>query len=412
MRGGDGSDSLPCALNPADTAQNTKRVSPENSFMHNFIFKNPTEILFGRGMIAELGGRVPPHTPVLLLYGGGSIKRNGVYDQVKTALKNHRVIEFGGIEVNPLYETCLKAVEQVRSNQAGFILAVGGGSVLDAAKFIAAAARFDGADPWDLLRTHGQNIQAALPLGAVLTLPATGSESNGNAVISRQATHEKLALASGLVFPAFSVLDPETTFSLPQKQVRNGIVDAYVHVIEQYLTYPAAAPLQDRFAEGILQTLIEVGPVTLAEPQNYDARAAFMWSATLALNTLIGCGVPQDWSTHMIGHELTAFYGLDHAESLAVVMPGVWVHQIERKRAKLAQLGERVWGVSQAEETIARTDAFFASLAMPTRLKDYGISAADAAAKVEARFAARGQRLGERGDLMPADAAAILRLRA
>jgi len=380
--------------------------------MRNFIFNNPTEILFGRGMIAELGRRVPAQIPVLLLYGGGSIKRNGVYEQVRAALKEHHVVEFGGIEANPLYETCLKAVEQVRASQAGFILAVGGGSVLDAAKFIAAAARFEGADPWDLLRTHGQVIKAALPLGAVLTLPATGSESNGNAVISRQATREKLALASGLVFPAFSVLDPETTFSLPQKQVRNGIVDAYVHVMEQYLTYPAAAPLQDRFAEGILQTLIEVGPVTLAEPKNYDARAAFMWSATLALNTLIGCGVPQDWSTHMIGHELTAFYGLDHAETLAIVLLGVWKHELERKRAKLEQYGQRVWKVRTATGTIARTEKFFQSLGMPTRLGDYQINAAEAAEKVRARFAERNTVLGEHGDLKPEAVAAILRSRA
>ncbi len=380
--------------------------------MRNFIFNNPTEILFGRGMIAELGRRVPAQIPVLLLYGGGSIKRNGVYEQVRAALKEHHVVEFGGIEANPLYETCLKAVEQVRASQAGFILAVGGGSVLDAAKFIAAAARFEGADPWDLLRTHGQVIKAALPLGAVLTLPATGSESNGNAVISRQATREKLALASGLVFPAFSVLDPETTFSLPQKQVRNGIVDAYVHVMEQYLTYSAAAPLQDRFAEGILQTLIEVGPVTLAEPQNYDARAAFMWSATLALNTLIGCGVPQDWSTHMIGHELTAFYGLDHAETLAIVLLGVWKHELERKRAKLEQYGQRVWKVRTATGTIARTEKFFQSLGMPTRLGDYQINAAEAAEKVRARFAERNTVLGEHGDLKPEAVAAILRSRA
>ena len=380
--------------------------------MQNFIFKNPTEILFGRGMIAELGRRVPAHTPVLLLYGGGSIKRNGVYDQVKAALNKHRVIEFGGIEANPLYETCLQALEQVRANQVGFILAVGGGSVLDAAKFIAAAARFEGTEPWDLLRTHGEGIEAALPLGAVLTLPATGSESNGNAVISRQATREKLALTSGAVFPAFSVLDPETTFSLPQKQVRNGVVDAYVHVIEQYLTYPAAAPLQDRFAEAILRTLIEAGPVTLAEPQNYDARAALMWSAALALNTLIGCGVPQDWSTHMIGHELTAFYGLDHAETLAIVLPGVWKHELERKKAKLEQYGQRVWKVRSVTGAIARTEKFFHSLGMPTRLRDYKISAAEAAEKVRARFAERNTVLGEHGDLRPDAVAAILRSRA
>ena len=380
--------------------------------MQNFIFKNPTEILFGRGMFAELGGRVPANTPVLLLYGGGSIKRNGVYEQVKTALKNHRVIEFGGIEANPLYETCLKALDQVKASQVGFILAVGGGSVLDAAKFIAAAARFDGADPWDILRSSGKHVKTALPLGAVMTLPATGSESNGNAVISRQSSREKLALASGVVFPVFSVLDPETTFSLPQKQVRNGVVDAFVHVMEQYLTYPAGAPLQDRFSESILQTLIETGPVTLVELRNYEARAAFMWSATLALNTLIGCGVPQDWSTHMIGHELTAFYGLDHAETLAIVLPGILKHELERKKAKLEQYGQRVWKVRTATRAIARTEKFFHSLGMPTRLRDYKISAAEAAEKVRVRFAGRNTVLGEHGDLKAETVAAILRARA
>jgi NADP-dependent alcohol dehydrogenase len=389
-----------------------KKEKNDYDIMQNFIFKNPTEILFGRGMIAELGGRVPTTAPVLLLYGGGSIKRNGVYDQVKAALKNHRVIEFGGIEANPLFETCLKAVEQIKANQIGFILAVGGGSVLDAAKFIAAAARFEGADAWDLLRTGGAAIKAALPLGSVMTLPATGSESNSNAVISRQATQEKLALASPFVFPVFAVLDPETTFSLPPKQVRNGIVDAFIHVMEQYMTYPSAAPLQDRFSESILQTLVEVGPVTLAEPKNYDARAAFMWSATMALNGLIACGVPQDWSTHMIGHELTAFYGLDHAESLAIVLPGVWKHELAHKQAKLEQYGQRVWKAKTATGAIAKTEKFFHALGMPTRLGDYKISGAEAAKKVSTRFAERKTVLGEHADLKPEAVAAILRSRA
>jgi len=380
--------------------------------MQNFEFKNPTEILFGRGMIAQLESRVPAGAPVLLLYGGGSIKRNGVYDQVKAALKNRQVVEFGGIEANPLYETCLEAVKAVRFNQVGFILAVGGGSVLDAAKFIAVATRHEGADPWEILRPHGQSIQAALPLGAVLTLPATGSESNGNAVISRKATTEKLAFASILAFPVFSVLDPETTYSLPRKQVRNGIVDAFMHVMEQYMTYPSAAPLQDRFAEAILETLIETGPVTLAEPENYDARAAFMWSATMALNTLIGSGVPQDWSTHMIGHELTAFYGLDHAETLAIVLTGVWKHQFDRKKAKLEQYGQRVWKVRAAEEAMARTEDFLHALGMPTRLGDYTIDAREAAEKVRTRFAERETKLGEHGDIGPDAAAEILRSRA
>jgi NADP-dependent alcohol dehydrogenase len=381
--------------------------------MQNFSFRNPTEIVFGKGMIAEIATRVPTDVPVLLLYGGGSIKRNGVYEQVKRALgSQRRVIEFGGIEPNPLHETCVKAVAVARAEEVGFLLAVGGGSVLDAAKYVAAAVCYEGADPWEILTSCGAVVKRALPLGTVLTLPATGSEANGNAVISRRSTQEKLFFGSPLSFPVFSVLDPETTYSLPQKQVRNGIVDAFAHVMEQYMTYPAAAPLQDRLAEALVHTLVEVGPQTLAAPRDYDLRASLMWAATLALNTLLGCGVPQDWATHGIGHELTAFYGLDHAESLAVVMPGVWTHQIERKRAKLTQLGQRLWGLSRAEDTITRTDAFFASLAMPTRLADYGIRAADAAARIEQRFTARGLALGEHGDLLPAAVSAILRLRA
>lgn len=381
--------------------------------MQNFTFRNPTEILFGKGMIAEIGSRVPSGVPVLLLYGGGSIQRNGVYAQVKAALKAHpSVVEFGGIEPNPRHETCLKAVALVRAKQVGFVLAVGGGSVLDAAKYIAAAACYDGADPWTILTSFGAVVKRALPIGTVLTLPATGSESNGNSVISKQATQEKLFFGSPLTFPVFSVLDPETTYSLPAKQVRNGLVDAFAHVMEQYMTYPAAAPLQDRLAEGVIHTLVEVGPRTLAAPQDYEARASFMWAATLALNTLIGCGVPQDWATHMIGHELTAFYGLDHAESLAVVMPGVWTHQLERKQAKLIQFGQRLWGVATAAETIARTEAFWRSLGMPTRLSEYGIKAEDAAARVQKRFAERGMAVGEYGDITPVQVAEILRLRA
>jgi len=380
--------------------------------MQNFIYKNPTEIIFGRGTIKELASRVPANGPVLLLYGGGSIKRNGVYDQVRSALNEHVVVEFADIEPNPLCETCLKAVEVVKARQIQFILAVGGGSVLDASKFIAAAACFTGSDPWEILRTHGDVVKTALPIGTVLTLPATGSESNNSAVISRKSTQEKLHFTSNFVFPVFSVLDPETTFSLPSKQVRNGIADAFVHVMEQYLTYPAAAPLQDRLAEAVLQTLVEVGPVTLANPKDYEARATFVWSATLALNTLIGCGVPQDWSTHMIGHELTAFYGLDHAETLAVVLPGTWKYKLEQKRAKLVQYGRRVWNVNSAEQAIEKTEAFFRSLGLPTRLGDYQIPGTEAAEKVRARFAKRRAVFGEHADIGADAAAAILTLRA
>ncbi len=375
--------------------------------MDNFVYCNPTAILFGKGMIAEIARRVPAGGTVLLVYGGGSIKKNGVHAQVMAALKEHRVIEFGGIEPNPLFETCLKAVDVVKKSGVKFILAVGGGSVLDAAKFIAAASRFEGGDSWDILRTHGEVVKEALPVGTVLTLPATGSESNGNAVISRAATQEKLHFFSPCVFPAFSVLDPDTTFSLPARYVRNGLVDAFVHVSEQYMTFPAAAPLQDRLAESLYQTLIEVAPAALAKPPDAAARATYMWSATLALNTLIGCGVPQDWSTHMIGHELTAFYGLDHAETLAIVLPGVWQYKKAQKQAKLEQYGRRVWLVRSAKAAIAKTEDFFHSVGMPTRLSDYKIKAEEAAEKVRARFEERGTVLGERGDI---DAAAVAQI--
>jgi len=346
-----------------------------------------------------------------LLFGGGSIHENGVYEQVSGSLAKHQIHEFGGITPNPLYETCMEALEVVRREKIEFLLSVGGGSVLDAAKFIAAAACFEDGDPWRIL-SDGAKVHDALPLGAVLTLPATGSEANGNSVISRKSTQEKLPFSSEKVYPVFSILDPKTTFTLPPKQVRNGVIDAFVHVVEQYATYDTQAPVQDRFAEGVLQTLVEVGKVTLKEPENYQARAAFMWSATMALHGLIGAGVAQDWSSHEIGHELTAFYGVDHAESLAVVLPGVWQAQLETKRAKLTQMGDRVFGVRGPEAAIAATEAFFASLEMPLRLGEYGIDAEDAVAKVTTRFEQRGSRLGERRDLTPSRVADILRARA
>ena len=380
--------------------------------MENFIYRNPTEILFGKGMIAEIASRVPADRPVLMVWGGGSIKKNGVYEQVKAALAGHKLVEFGGIEPNPLHETCMKALAVVKDKGIKFLLAVGGGSVLDATKYLAAAALFPGTDPWEILRTNGSTVTGALPVGAVLTLPATGSESNGNAVISRKSNSEKLHFASSHVYPAFSVLDPESTFSLPAKQVRNGLVDAFVHVCEQYMTLPAQSLLQDRLAESVLQTLVEVAPRTLENPRDYASRADFMWSATIALNNLLSCGVPGDWATHMIGHELTAFYGIDHAESLAVVMPGVWTYKLAAKSAKLAQYGRRVWNVTDAKAAVDKTEAFFHSLNMPTRLKDFGIDAEDAARKVGERFASRKSAFGEQGDITADAAAQILRARA
>jgi len=345
--------------------------------MFNFTFHNPVRLLFGKGQIAALSAEVPKGAKVLVAYGGGSIKRNGVFEQVQQALAGFEVLEFGGIEPNPAYETLMRAVELIRREKVTFILGVGGGSVLDGTKFIAAAVPFPG-EPWDILSKQAP-LTSAMPWGAVLTLPATGSEMNTAAVISRNVTHEKLAFLSPLVYPKFSVVDPETTFSLPPRQVANGVVDAFVHVMEQYCTIPGAAPLQDRLAEGILRTLLEDGPRTLAEPTNYDARASLVWCATMALNGVIGQGVPQDWSTHTIGHEITAYHGLDHARTLACVLPNLLWVQREAKREKLLQFAERVWDVrdgrpeARVEAGIVRTRAFFESLGVSTHLSDYQI---------------------------------------
>jgi len=365
--------------------------------MQNFIYHNPTKLVFGRGTIGQLRDLIPAGQRILMTYGGGSIRKNGVYDQVKRALRGRRVLEFGGVEPNPRYETLMKAVSVCRRERVDFLLAVGGGSVLDGTKFIAAAALYRPGDPWDILAKHAP-VSQALPLGCVLTLPATGSESNMFAVISRESTREKLAFSSPCVFPLFSILDPTTNFSLPRRQVQNGIADAFVHVMEQYLTYPADAPLQDRQAEALVKTLIEEGPKVLRRPRHFAARANLVWCATQALNGLIGSGVPQDWTTHMIGHELTAFYGLDHAQTLVVVLPAVWKHQQKAKARKLVQYAERVWGVkrgNKADLAIRKTEAFFRSLGLKTRLSEYGIGA-EQFPEIAARFDQRGMKLGER----------------
>lgn len=382
--------------------------------MLNFNFKNQTEILFGKGQIKEAKSRLPQNARVLFLYGGGSIKRNGVYADVLNLLEGVQFEEFAGVEPNPTLETLMQAVELVRSKQLNFILAVGGGSVIDGAKFIAAAAHFDG-EPWDIL-AKGAAFSSALPIGAVLTLPATGSESNGNSVVTNKATSQKRAFGSDLVQPVFAVLDPVYTYSLPAKQVGNGVVDAFVHVIEQYLTYPVNAPLQDRFAEGILQTLISEGPKALATPEDYDVRANVMWSATMALNGLIGKGVPQDWATHMIGHELTALFGLDHAQTLAIVLPTLMYVQREQKRQKLLQFGRRVFDINSGTEdelidkTIKATQDFFEHMGVKTRLSDYNLTAADID-KLVANLERNGMTaLGEHGDIDLAKAKQILTL--
>lgn len=382
--------------------------------MENFSFHNPTRLHFGRGQIAALDRELPADARILLLAGGGSIKKNGVYEQVKKALGKRTVVEFFGVEANPDFDTLMQAVALARKENVTWVLAVGGGSVLDGAKLVAAAIKYPG-DAWDIPAKRMSKLPHALPIGAVLTLPATGSESNGAAVISRRATKQKLAFISPDVYPRFSILDPETTFSLPDRQVANGIGDAFAHVIEQYLTYPADAALQDRFAEGILRTLIETGPATLANPTDYNARANLVWAATWALNGWIGVGVPQDWATHMIGHELTALHGIDHARTLAIVLPSLMHVQRQGKREKLLQYAARVWDLTAGAEdaridaAIAKTRDFYESLGIRTRLSDYDVPA-DTAAEVARRLKAHGMaKLGERGDITPEVVEKILR---
>lgn len=371
--------------------------------MYNFEFQNPVKIIFGKGEISKVGENIPEGSKILLTYGGGSIFKNGVYDQVINSIKGFEVVEFGGIEPNPHYETLMKAVEIVKARNITFLLSVGGGSVLDGTKFIAAAALFEKGDPWQILSMQ-MPVENAIPLGAVLTLPATGSEMNGNSVVTRVETTEKFSFTSLKVMPVFSILDPEVIFSLPDKQVANGIVDAFVHVIEQYLTFPVNSPIQDRFAESILITLIEEGPKVLADRGDYDAAANFMWSATMALNGIIGVGVPQDWSTHVIGHELTAYHGIDHARTLAIVLPGVMNIKRELKKDKLLQLGKRVWGIREgsADETIdltiRKTIDFFESVGIPTKLHNYGVST-ETIDTICSRFKRRGSKLGEKADM-------------
>ena len=373
--------------------------------MQNFEFFNPTKIVFGDQTIARLADLVPPTARVLILYGGASARKNGTLAEVEAALGEREVFEFAGIEPNPSYETMMRAVAQVREQQIDFLLAVGGGSVIDGTKFVAAAVDYAG-DPWEILATHGASVKRALPFGSVLTLPATGSEMNNGAVITRQSTHTKFAFLSAHVFPQFSILDPTKTYTLPPKQIANGVADAFVHIVEQYLTYPVGGLAQDRFAEGLLQTLIEVGPQALAAPNDYDIRANLMWVATLALNGLIGAGVPQDWATHMIGHELTAEYGIDHARTLAIVLPALLRNQLENKKVKLAQMGRSVFNlapdVDLPQRTINAIEQLFRDLGVPVRLSEAGVTDPKAAELIAAGIEGHGMRkLGEKGVITP-----------
>ena len=381
-----------------------QRTTWNNNKMNNFELYNPTNYIFGKGQTEKLSTLIPQGAKILLAYGGGSIFKNGVYDQVKSALTGFEIVEFGGIEPNPRFETLMKAVEIIREQKINFILAVGGGSVIDGVKFISGAVHFEG-NPIDILKNYVlfKDPTKVIPFGTVLTLPATGSEMNSGAVVTIEATQEKLVLGGSALFPKFSICDPTVIASLPQRQIQNGVVDAFTHVMEQYLTYPHDALLQDRFAESILQTLIEIGPAVAQNPADYKLASNFMWCATMALNGLIQKGVPSDWATHMIGHELTALYEIDHARTLAIIGPNLYRVLFETKKEKLSQYGQRVWNIQGnsteeiAEKAIEKTVDFFHTMGMKTKLSENTENYQNTADFIVKRFEERNwQAMGEK----------------
>ncbi|GAA5104720.1 iron-containing alcohol dehydrogenase [Orbus sasakiae] len=347
--------------------------------MLNFEFYNPTRIIFGQDTVKEIARYLPKDARVLILYGGQSATKNGTIDEIKHVLSPFYYNEFSGIEANPHFETLLNAVELVKKDKINFLLAVGGGSVIDGTKFVAQAALYRD-EPWQILTREGPKVKDALPIGVVLTIPATGSEMNCRGVVTRAKTQEKLSFRTELVYPKFSVLDPTKTYTLPKRQLENGLVDSFVHTLEQYLTYPVDAKVTDAFAEGVLRTLIEIAPDVINKTHDYNSRANFMWAATVALNGVLATGVPEDWATHRIGHELTALYGIDHARTLALILPVLWRLKITEKQAKLCQYAERVWDIhsgselEKAEIAISKTIEFFESLGMKMQLSDYGVT--------------------------------------
>ncbi len=384
--------------------------------MRNFQLKNPTKIIFGKGEMPKMAAELPKDAKILLLYGGGSIMKNGIYDQVKAALKGFEVAEFGGIPANPEYAILMQALKVIKEKNITYLLAVGGGSVIDGVKFLSAAALYEGEEPWDIL-TKRIRTKKGMPFGTVLTLPATGSEMNSGAVITRKDTKEKRTMGGPGLFPQFSVLDPEVIKSVPKRQLANGLADAYTHVTEQYLTYPVGALLQDRFAESILQTLVEIAPKIMEEDFNYETASNFMWCCTMALNGLIQKGVPSDWATHMMGHELTALHGIDHARTLAIIAGNHYTYTFEDKKEKLAQYAERIWGVQEgtieekARIGIIKTTEFYQSLGIETKLSAYTDTYDGTAEIIAKRFADRGWAgLGERQKVTPSDVQKIVEM--
>lgn len=363
--------------------------------MKNFIFQNPTKLVFGKGQIAKLNELIPAHVNLMITYGGGSVKKNGVYEQVTNALQGRDYVEFWGIEANPHVETLRKAIALGKEKNIDFVLAVGGGSVLDGTKLVAAGIASE-EDAWNIVLKGIAEKQ--LPFASIMTVPATGSEMNGGAVITRAETKEKFSF--GGKYPEFSILDPEVTYSLSEHQIACGLADAFTHVLEQYLTTPGQSRLMDRWAEGVLLSVLEIAPKIKENPKDYDLMADYMLAATMALNDFIRMGVTQDWVTHMIGHELTALHGTTHGHSLAIVMPGTMRVLREQKHHKLLQYGERVFSITEGseqervEKAIEKTEAFYRSLGLTTRLSEENIG--DETIEIIAkRFNDRGAAYGE-----------------
>lgn len=382
--------------------------------MNNFVFKNPVKIIFGKGQISQIAKEIPSNATIMITYGGGSIKSNGVYNQVIEALSGHNFIEFGGIEPNPKYETLIKAVELAKSEKVDYLLAVGGGSIIDGTKFIAAAIDYSGNNAWELMLDQKlMSTMNPIPLSTILTLPATASEMNCGAVISRIETKEKFAFHHEGTYPKFSILDPTVCISLPKKQIVNGLIDTYVHIMEQYLTKPCSAMIQDRFSESVLQTIIEIAPKLYNDHSNYDELANYMLSATMGLNGFTAMGVPHDWATHMIGHELTALHGLDHGLTLALVEPSLMNVARKEKGDKIAQYAERVWGVNSGSKdekidiAIKKTAEFFESLGVVLSLEHYGVTR-DSIDEICKRFEQRKSKLGENGTITHIEVREIL----
>ena len=384
--------------------------------MNNFELYNPTKIIFGKGEIAKLKLEIPKDAKILLTYGGGSIKKNGIYNQVSEALNGYDWQEFGGIPPNPEYKVLMKALDIIKKENITFLLAVGGGSVIDGTKFLSSAALYDGNEPWDILKNRIRT-EKGMPFGTVLTLPATGSEMNSGAVVTNEETNEKFGMGGPGLFPKFSILDPSVVSSIPERQIANGLADSFTHVLEQYITYPVDALLQDRLAESVLISIIETAPRIMESPGDYKSAANFMWNCTMALNGLIQKGVPTDWAIHAMGHELTAFYGIDHARTLAILTKSHYRYNLKDKQAKLAQCGERVFGITlgeekeKAEQCTEAIEEFYLSLGIPTTLSSYTVDYEGTAQKIAERFTERGWTgIGEHGKLTPKDVEKIVEM--